>query len=232
VSYAVIGLVSVAVVDHVSFRLIVLLLVKFLCVNYFLSTNLSSFLLLGCRLLLFLCCLVLCGTLAAWSVLFRKRSRDIHNRADRFTLSWIPHQMSQYALCIHILVYIVTDLLSALLSNGSVNKPEQRDRFYVVRDATVATQRRSKQTHLCGNWSTRNNEKCVKSFLCSRRRGYITRHWWDARQFSVKLNEVTVLVPVFKSCRRELWRVLLWREDLCVIIGVWDSYSLCVESRC
>jgi hypothetical protein len=36
---------------------------------------------------------------------------------------------------------IVTDLLSALLSNGSVNKPQQRDRFYVVRDATVATQR-------------------------------------------------------------------------------------------
>jgi hypothetical protein len=77
---------------------------------------------------------------------------------------------------------IVTDLLSALLSNGSVNKSQQRDCFYVVRDATVATQRRSKQTHLCGNWSTRNNEKCVRSFLCSRRRGYITRHWWDARQ--------------------------------------------------
>jgi hypothetical protein len=37
--------------------------------------------------------------------------------------------------------HIVTDLLSALLSNGSVNKPQQRDCFYVVRDATVATQR-------------------------------------------------------------------------------------------
>jgi hypothetical protein len=122
------------------------------------------------------------------------------------------------------------DLLSALLSNGSVNKPQQKDRFYAVRDVTVTTQRRSKQTHLCSNWSTCNNGKCVRSFLCSRRRGYITRHWWDARQFSVNLNEVTVLVPVFKSCRREFWRVLLWREDLCVIIGVWDSYSLCVES--
>jgi hypothetical protein len=123
------------------------------------------------------------------------------------------------------------DLLSALLSNGSVNKPQQRDCFYVVRDATVAMQRRSKQTHLCGNWSTRNNEKCVRSFLCSQRRGYITRYWWDTRQFSINLNEVTVLVPVFKSCRRELWIVLLWREDLCVITEVWNWY-ICVESHC
>jgi hypothetical protein len=38
----------------------------------------------------------------------------------------------------------VTDLLSTLLSNGSVNKPQQRDCFYVVRDVTIATQRRSK----------------------------------------------------------------------------------------
>jgi hypothetical protein len=83
---------------------------------------------------------------------------------------------------IYIYIYIVTDLLSALLSNGSVNEPQQRDCFYMVRDATVATQRRSKQTHLCDNWSTLNNEKCVRSFLCSRRRGYITRHWWDARE--------------------------------------------------
>jgi hypothetical protein len=44
----------------------------------------------------------------------------------------------------YIHLNIVTDLLSALLSNGSVNKPQQRDRFYVVRDATVATQRRGK----------------------------------------------------------------------------------------
>jgi hypothetical protein len=78
-------------------------------------------------------------------------------------------------------LYIVTDLLSALLSNGSVNKPQQRDCFYAVRDATVATQSRSKQMHFCGNWSTRNNEKCVRSFLCSRPRGYITRHWWEDR---------------------------------------------------
>jgi hypothetical protein len=124
------------------------------------------------------------------------------------------------------------DLLSALLSNGSVNKPKQRDCFHVVRGATVATQRSSKHTHLCGNWSTRNNEKCVRSFLSSRRRGSITRHWWDARQFSVNSNEVTVLVPVFKSSRRELWIVLLWREDLCVTAEVWNCYSLCVESRC
>jgi hypothetical protein len=84
----------------------------------------------------------------------------------------------------HKFKIIVTDLLSALLSNGLVNKPQQRDRFYMVRDATVATQRRSKQTHLCGSWSTRNNDKCLRSFLCSWRRGYITRHWWEARQFS------------------------------------------------
>jgi hypothetical protein len=36
------------------------------------------------------------------------------------------------------------DLLSVLLSNGSVNKPQQRDGFYVVRDATIATHRRGK----------------------------------------------------------------------------------------
>jgi hypothetical protein len=35
------------------------------------------------------------------------------------------------------------------------------------------------------------------------------------------------------SSRRELWRMLLWRqEDLCVIFGVWDCGSLCVEIRC
>jgi hypothetical protein len=41
-------------------------------------------------------------------------------------------------------IYIVTDLLSALLSNGSVHKPQQRDCFYVVRDTTIATQHRGK----------------------------------------------------------------------------------------
>jgi hypothetical protein len=41
-------------------------------------------------------------------------------------------------------------------------------------------------THLCCNWPTRNNEKCVRSFLCSRRRGYITRHWWNTGQFSYR----------------------------------------------
>jgi hypothetical protein len=128
------------------------------------------------------------------------------------------------APCSHLVMAhvksIVTDLLSALLSNGSVSKPQKRDSFYVVRDATVATERRSKQTHLCGSWSTRNNEKCVRSFLCSRRRDYTTRHWWDARQFSVDLNELTVLVTVFKSSRRDLRIVLLSREDLCVTVEV------------
>jgi hypothetical protein len=43
-------------------------------------------------------------------------------------------------------LYIVTDLLSVLLSNGMVNKPQQRDRFYVVRYTTVAMQHRGKHT--------------------------------------------------------------------------------------
>jgi hypothetical protein len=34
------------------------------------------------------------------------------------------------------------------------------------------------------------------------------------------------------SSRRELWRMLLWRENLCVIFGVWDGGSFCLESRC
>jgi hypothetical protein len=34
------------------------------------------------------------------------------------------------------------------------------------------------------------------------------------------------------SSRRELWRMLLWRENLCVIFGVWDCGSLCFEIRC
>jgi hypothetical protein len=43
VSNAVFSLVSVAAVDHASFRLILLLLVRFVYVNCFLSTKLSSF---------------------------------------------------------------------------------------------------------------------------------------------------------------------------------------------
>jgi hypothetical protein len=63
-SSVIFSLVSV-VVDHASFRLILVLLTKFICVNSFLGTNLSSFSLPGCRLLLMFCCVVLCGTLAA-----------------------------------------------------------------------------------------------------------------------------------------------------------------------
>jgi hypothetical protein len=47
VSYAVFSLVSVAVVGHASFRLILLLLARFVCVNCFLSSTLSSSLLPG-----------------------------------------------------------------------------------------------------------------------------------------------------------------------------------------
>jgi hypothetical protein len=47
----------------------------------------------------------------------------------------------------------------------------------LLRNAEVNTSLRCYATHLCGNWSTRNNKKCVRSFLCSRRGVYITRHW-------------------------------------------------------
>jgi hypothetical protein len=67
VSCVVFGLVSVAVADLASFRLVLLLLDGFVCVHSFLSTNLSSFLLPGCRLLLLLCCLVYVVCFAAWS---------------------------------------------------------------------------------------------------------------------------------------------------------------------
>jgi hypothetical protein len=69
VSYALFSLVSVAVVGHTSFRLILLLLARFVCVNCFLSTTLSSSLLPGCRLLLLLCFLVYVKCFAAWSIL-------------------------------------------------------------------------------------------------------------------------------------------------------------------
>jgi hypothetical protein len=68
VPYHVFGLVPVALADHASFRLILLLLARFVCVNCFLSTNLSSFLLPGRRLLLLLCCLVYLVCFAAWFI--------------------------------------------------------------------------------------------------------------------------------------------------------------------
>jgi hypothetical protein len=50
VSYAVVSLVSVAVIDHASSRLILLLLVRFVCVNCSLGPNLSPFLFSECQL--------------------------------------------------------------------------------------------------------------------------------------------------------------------------------------
>jgi hypothetical protein len=47
-----------AAVGHASFHLILLLLARFVCVNCFLNTNLFSFLLPECRLLVLLCCLI------------------------------------------------------------------------------------------------------------------------------------------------------------------------------
>jgi hypothetical protein len=73
---------------------------------------------------------------------------------------------------IFISKHIVTDLLRALLSNGSVNKHRQTV-FYEVRAATVATQRRGR--HLYGSYWTRNNRNHVRCFLCGWRGGYITR---------------------------------------------------------
>jgi hypothetical protein len=56
------------------------------------------------------------------------------------------HCNLDYFMCYVCSVQVdnVTALLSALLSNGSVNKPQQRDCFYVVRYATVAMQHRGK----------------------------------------------------------------------------------------
>jgi hypothetical protein len=68
-SYAVFSHVSVSVAGHSSYRLILLLLVRFVCVNCFLSTNLSFFLLPGFQLLLLLCCLLYVVCSAAWSLL-------------------------------------------------------------------------------------------------------------------------------------------------------------------
>jgi hypothetical protein len=68
VSYAVFSLVSVAVVDQSSFCLILLLLARCVRVNRFLSTNLSPYLLPGCRLLL-LCCLIYVVCFAACSII-------------------------------------------------------------------------------------------------------------------------------------------------------------------
>jgi hypothetical protein len=50
--------VSVTAVDHASLRLNLLLFGRFVCVLCFLSTNLSSSLVSGCRLLLLFCCLI------------------------------------------------------------------------------------------------------------------------------------------------------------------------------
>jgi hypothetical protein len=72
VSCAVVSVVSLAVVGYASFRLILLSLPRFVCVNCLFSTNLSSCLLPGCRLLLLLCCLVYVVCSAAWSVLLEK----------------------------------------------------------------------------------------------------------------------------------------------------------------
>jgi Ca2+/Na+ antiporter len=82
VSYAVFSLVSVAVVDHASFRLILLLLARFVCVNCFLSMNLSSFLLPGCRLLLLLCCLVYVVYLIVMFALRRQRKTPYRVNKD------------------------------------------------------------------------------------------------------------------------------------------------------
>jgi hypothetical protein len=66
VSYAVFSLLSIAVAGHAYFRLILLLLVRIVCGNCFLSTNLSSFLFPGCQLLLLLSCLIYVVCSAAW----------------------------------------------------------------------------------------------------------------------------------------------------------------------
>jgi hypothetical protein len=63
VLYAVFRFVSVVVADHASFRLIVLLLVRFVCVYSFLSTNLSSFLFSRMSIVTVVVLSALCGML-------------------------------------------------------------------------------------------------------------------------------------------------------------------------
>jgi hypothetical protein len=85
-----------AAVDHACFRLIILLLARYIRVNCFLSTNLSSFLLPACQLLVLLCCLVLCGMLAAWSILCRMQTLKKYRMSltDRRTGSCITRDNS------------------------------------------------------------------------------------------------------------------------------------------
>jgi hypothetical protein len=66
---------------------------------------------------------------------------DTHNRVSKIQMKILN---SSHANNIYSYQNIVTDLLSVLLSNGSVNKPQKRDYFYVARDGTVATQHRGK----------------------------------------------------------------------------------------
>jgi hypothetical protein len=103
-SYAVFSLVSVAAVSHASFRLILLLLARFVCVNCFLSTNLSSFLFPGCRMLL-LCCLIYVVYTAAWSI---GHNRFLQN----------PFQTS-----IHLFIY---SSLHGIATEGDVKLPTNR----------------------------------------------------------------------------------------------------------
>jgi hypothetical protein len=81
--------VSIAVADHASSRMILRSLVRLICVNCFLSTNLSSFLLPGCRLLLLLYCLVLYGMLAAWFIVLLSSEKRNKTRENILTSKFL-----------------------------------------------------------------------------------------------------------------------------------------------
>jgi hypothetical protein len=55
---------------------------------------------------------------------------------------------------------------------------------------------------------------------------------WSSVNWVRENNNGSEASAVQASPRRELWRMLPWREDLGVIFGVWYCGSFCVENRC
>jgi hypothetical protein len=95
-----------------------------------------------------------------------------------------------------------------LLSNGSVNKPQQRDRFYVVRDATVATQHRGKHISVAvGRHATMRN---VWEVFCAAGAEVIQRDTGGMPDSSREFSVVTAAEEL--TCD--------YKTDLCVTVEV------------
>jgi hypothetical protein len=86
--------------------------------------------------------------------------------------------------------------------------------------------------------SRASSDATIKAFSRMSDQVSITVRRRSSREFSMGDNRGRFVVK-----EDSLWAVVswvlgvsceecFWREDLCVIFGVWDSYSLCVESRC